>query len=979
MKLHLSIAAFLVTATFFQGCGGESDSSSSSTTTQTEVTLPDTSLDSESFFGDFSWDWSDWLYLWDNFWNDDPQEVAVEDLNDQLIELVGSANSVEEFTLEGLRITLEYVVYEYFPIATKFLLEDKDWGDNSDQYLYESLYSSSENLVQYFVDFYESTIASNAPAYHRAVAVDDRSLIEKIIDELFNIISDLISNFFSSEPEVIVPDVNDTSAKIDPNQTFTFTMEDIQGQEYYVASDQYMTVTFEPDGLSGYGDIGYGIGASFESYISADKLFIDMNGVYEVAMLYKDPGYCLATQMLDTSDGSTYPAYWFSNKADYDRASNLSTAEALCYIHSSEYEVKEIAEDGELEPIADNRVGHTPVAEAETSQMVESLINGVDNTATVTDAKYFARKMRHGIFAIYTTNEQTHTLQATETEKISRELLPLAAASAMNIEEMMSGAYDATIAFQDEVNRDLNSSVSELNTRLDELISATSQAMERTTSDNAYHGVSDTTTYGDIVEFEATNIQSACGLAFFLCNEATADVTMLITNPENNGRDADVLFTTEITTSLVGSSDIEYSEVDSGQALNYLSGEDYKLNISSFNYKQSSGLMSLGGDGYLGNSSTLTFDNYEILATFQEDPLELLKFSVEVDGEITTQSGRNFIGTLLFDGENTNNSQMDGVLLGINSEPTIKGSIQTSLSSEDITAWVATHDGVTAEDAGDLDNIGNQSYSMSVSVSRDDKNVTADMLVKRDDALETWTYMMNNFSATDANINIHVDSIYLIQNGANTLVATLEKLAMNGVSLDSDLNTLINIGWDVASDFDKIGVEGLLVTMRPESGDVTIATTINVLNNGVTMSADMNATYDYAQTHLSSEGDFTTVVDSSTGENVYENSFTTSGLIQVENLYDYRYALAYTDSVQDMLFTAAGSSYQMGFRITPEGIFGGDSYGILALFGMNETYDVLENMQLRNRDEDPLGIYNRVEDRLKIKFADGVEEYMYLY
>ena len=60
-------------------------------------------------------------------------------------------------------------------------------------------------------------------------------------------------------------------------------------------------------------------------------------------------------------------------------------------------------------------------------------------------------------------------------------------------------------------------------------------------------------------------------------------------------------------------------------------------------------------------------------------------------------------------------------------------------------------------------------------------------------------------------------------------------------------------------------------------------------------------------------------------------------------------------------------------------IKGGDSYGVLATFIMNTTYDVLENMRLVNNDNNPLGIYNRSEDKLKIKFADKSEEYMYLY
>jgi len=69
----------------------------------------------------------------------------------------------------------------------------------------------------------------------------------------------------------------------------------------------------------------------------------------------------------------------------------------------------------------------------------------------------------------------------------------------------------------------------------------------------------------------------------------------------------------------------------------------------------------------------------------------------------------------------------------------------------------------------------------------------------------------------------------------------------------------------------------------------------------------------------------------------------------------------------------------MGFLIDNGIIKGGDSYGIVAGFIMNDSYDILESMQLKNTAGNPLGLYNRTEDRLKIKFADDVSEYMYLY
>jgi hypothetical protein len=387
--------------------------------------------------------------------------------------------------------------------------------------------------------------------------------------------------------------------------------------------------------------------------------------------------------------------------------------------------------------------------------------------------------------------------------------------------------------------------------------------------------------------------------------------------------------------------------------------------------------MNLTGDGFLGTTSRLDFNSYKVLATFTENPtIALQKFSVTADGSIDTQSGRTFNGTLVFDGNDASNSNMNGVLTGINDEPTINGIIKTSLSSKDITTWVSANNEINT---GTLNDAGNQSYSMDVTITKPGKSVKANMLVQRDDTAKTWTYLMNNLLLSDANVNMSIDRVYLVQNGDNTLAKTFEKLAINGLGTNSDINAMVNFGWDVASDFSKIGIKGLNLTMKPASGDVAVKSTINVLNNGTTMSANMNTTYDYATTHLTTQGDFSTVVDSSSGTNSYTNTFTTAGVIKVDNKFNYNYAISYNDAVQDMLFTTADSSYQMGFRITNNAIIGGDSYGVLATFIMNDTYDVLENMQLQNNANELLGHYDHAKDKLQIMFADDTKEYMYLY
>jgi len=981
MKLSLIASTILITSMTFQGCGSDS---------KEDTPPPKKTLDQVIFeeSTDSLLDTIKDMFSSDSDESDKTSEDRAEELDTMLSDLANNTSSVEEFTQKALDVTVLYVVNEYafFDVAKDYLLDD-DWEyeNKRNLTLSEYIYLSSATIVGYIGDYYEEATNGGFFAPARGIFSDSTSdILDKIIDELYNILLELAGEYsFESlwdnlfpTPDVIVPPEDGTYTKIDPNQDFEFTANDINSKAYFVASEQYMTVTFENDGLRGYGDIGYGIGADFTSDLNSDGTFsIVMNDVeYILTMKYRDPDYCTATEMLDTKNGITYPAYWFTNETVYEEASNVTTAESLCHIHSTEYEAKEIAKDGVLEAIADEREGHFPVT-GSTSEIVNALVDGVDNSSDVTDAKYFARKMRHGVFSIYTTNGQTHTLQATENEKITRELLPLAASSALGMEKLMNGAYDSSVAFQDEVNRDLNNSVTEVNARFDALIVATDQAMNRTTSETNYHGVSDVTVYGDIVDFEAKDKQIS-----FFSNTAKAEVTIKIYNDQNNGINADVVFQTFVTTTLIGDSDVKFSDIDATSDTSYISGNDYKLNIKSFNYHRANGLMSITGDGYLGNASRLTFDEYTILANFVEEPtIELKKFSATMNGSIRTAQGRVFDGKLVFDGDNTDNSKMDGTLIGIDDEPKIVGVIRTSLSSEEVTEWVATHDSVSTEDAGDLDNIGDQSYSMDVLVSKDDKSVSADMLVKRDTSKDTWTYLMKDLAVSDNNGNMLASKIYLIQKGANTLAQTLEKVAMNGTTLDSDMNRLINLGWDVASDFDEIGIEGLKITMKPNSGDVIINSTINVLNNGTEMSATMQSSYDYATTHINLDGDFSTVVTEESGENIYSNTFEIAGSIIVDSLFDYSYSVDYTDSEQLILFTRKDSNYQMGFKLTQNAVVGGDSYGVLADFVMNDAYDVLEAMKVKDSSGRTLGDYNRTVNSLQIEFTDDVKEYMYLY
>ncbi len=910
------------------------------------------------------------------FCSDEAEAIVTEQaLTARLTDAALEADSAADFAVEGLDMAVGYVIDEYFPSFMSGMMHDSRTA--SDGYLNPAnLVESSTTLYDYMIDFYDAAVALVSAPQLRAVQLraEEISIIEMIINEIYNI----IMGWFwpSDEPEV--PVYIDPSDMIDPSIAVDFNSVglDLRSQIFYVASSTYMTITMDAEMQTGRGEIGFGIGADFTYSVKSDgNVSLYMDGDYTIEMDYYDPDYCIAVRMFDHETGILHDAYWFSDEDVYDDASNVKKAETLCFIRRLGYSAPVVATDGVLEPIKDERAGHAPVAGSTTADMVNQLINGVARTADVTDAKYFARKMRHGIFSIYTTNGQTDTLQATETEKVMRELLPLAASSGTGMADLMTGAYDSSIAFQEEVNIDLNDSITEVNGRLDALIVATSQAMDRTTSDTGYHGVSNTTSYGDIVEFKAENIDLSIRALF--SNSVDADIVMTVSNPADNGRTADILLQTHITTNVIGESVIEFKQVDSAQSVNYVSAAEYRLDVTNFKYERQQGLMTINGFGWMGSDSTskLLFDNYEVLATFEEEPeIALLKFSATVDGSITTQSGRSFVGVLVFDGDNTSNSKMDGILNGINSEPKIEGVIKTSLNYAEMESWYNDNGS-----NGDLNNIGDQSYYMNVNIDKSDKHVGVDMLVLRDDTQDLWNYTLKDLNVSDQYGTLSAQSVYVVQNGVSTILETLDKVALSGMNLDSDINALINLGWDVASDFNKIGIEGLQVVMQPESGDVNINTTVHVENLGGTMSADMVATYDYAETHLTTEGDFTTEVDTSSGSNTYSNTFTTKGAIQVDNVFNYLYELEYTDDVQYILFTREDSIYQMGFILRDSEITGGDSYGVLADFTMNTEYDILESMRIYNTEDTELGHYQRADNALQVIFSDEVKEYLYLY
>ncbi len=926
----------------------------------------DTSIFDSIFGGDSSdtttQDDSSWFDFSSWFGSDTTSDTV--SLVGNLKELATNADSREQFLVDGIDYSVEYVVRNYFPDFMYNTLMSLDFLKG------ENLIETSSTLAGYMGSLYDSYFNSTSAPQRAAAVVEEKSLVQLIIDEIYNIIMEWL---WPSADVVTPPVVIDPSEMIDPSIPVDFNSVglDLKSKVFYVASSTYMTITMDDVENKGRGEIGFGVGEDFTYNVNGDgTLDIDMAGIYKVDMTYYDPNYCVAVEMLDTETQETYDAYWFFDEDVYNSASNLKLAEQKCFLRKKGYTAPVVAKDGKLEPIQDERAGHSPVVGSSTADTVSALVNGVSNLANISDAKYFARKMRHGVFSIYTTNGQTDTLQATETEKIKRELLPLVASSGLGLEELMTAGYDSSIAFQDEVNRDLDGSFTEINGRLDELITAISVAIDNTST--TQDGKATTPTYGDKVVIHAV-VKSVN----FFKNEGTADVTMTITNPADNGRNSSIIFTTEVTGKAFGSGDISFSEISAGQNNNYLSSSEYNLNVKTFSYTKSTGNMNFSGDGYLGTASKFNINTYTIKAVFPYDTLALESVTATVDGKITTAAGRKFDGVLVFDGADNSNNKMDGTLVGINNEPTITGVVNTTLNTDDISQWYTSTN--TTEQV--VNNLGDQSYSMKVKITSKDKKKTAstDMLVQRDTAADKWYYNLNNLDVTDEYGNMKASSIYFVQNGSSTISETLDKLIQSGISLDADLNSMINLGWDMSSDFSEIGIENLAIVMKPASGNVTVKSTVHVNNQGSTMSADMVSTYDYAKTHLSATGDFTTVVDASSGKNVYSNTFTTKGSIVEDLRFNYNYAIDYNDNRQYVLFTRKDSDYQMGFLMNDAEILGGDSYGIVAKFFMNDTYDVLEGMELRNTNDNPLGIYNRSENPLQIIFVDGVKEYMYLY
>ncbi len=624
-------------------------------------------------------------------------------LADQMSRNVETADNYDEFALESMNSILGYVVEEYVPsFLESYVLE-------SDSFTAEVLVEN-ETIAASLQSFYEEETNFFSPLLRGSEDSTLMDIVYAIIDELQNMLTTWLSSFFYGEESEEVPiDRNDTY-EVDPTLPVGFALPIIAGKTFHVISNVAdMRVDMSTDGLSGVGVMGI-LSMSFTDSIDAnDDLIIKTNlmGDYKIVMTYRDKSYCIAADAIDES-GTVYESYWFTYKSDMEKATSVSSARDLCYIHSAEYNDSKVEiDEGELETIEDVRTGHEVQTGSTTTEIVEALISGITTVADYSDAKYFARQLRHGVFSLYTTNGKEETVQTKETENIMRELMPLGASSAIGMQDLLSEAFDLSIAFQDEVTADLNNTFNAMNPRLSALANATDAAMQQTMDSDNYYG-SATSSFGDKVEMGITDMDTNICLVFFLCESSVdATVNMRISNPGTNGNYADIEFNSRINATSMDINSINFSSVQASQDLNIIGANGYRLEIDYFKYHRGNGTLDLQGKGSISdvdggsNATTAVLDSYDIRVYLQEQGTLNFVFksiSAALDGSITTALGKAFDGTMYFDKTSTENNELNGTLSDSSSDIVIDGTMKASLTYADIDLWMNGHADVGVEE-----------------------------------------------------------------------------------------------------------------------------------------------------------------------------------------------------------------------------------------------------------------------------------------
>ncbi len=635
------------------------------------------------------------------------EETAIEtveplEMTSDLQNIARSSANIDDFTRDSIYLIKEDLISEYVPYLLQSYVSD------SDIFNVDNL-AADETVQGYIQELYTKlrSTSSKAPALNE---VTSNSIITDIIDYLKSMIFEWINTFFT------IDDEGENTDSIDENSTddvyvpkddtpIEFTLELIKGKTFYVISSKVdMVVSMSADGLSGSGSMGF-ISMDFTDHIQNNGLAISttLMGEWIIDINYLEAGYCIAADAISES-GDQYESYWFSDQSIEAQATTLKSAKALCYANASEGEKDDVVviEEGSLTTIEDIRTGHTVVAGTNAKELVEGLLS-LNNNVDLDDAKYFARSMRNGPLSLYTTNNQTHDLLSLVSGDIMRELVPQGLGSALGMKSLLEESYLSATAFQTEVTEDLNTTLLLFGDRMSEIASSAAIAMD-IAADNQSSG-SHTTSYGDKVSLSIGNLNTNICLVFFLCESSVdGDAYLTIANEGTDGNKANVAFKTHFNATSMDVSAIQFNRVVSTNNINIISSDNYTMNLSGFLFDRSNGTLDLEGSGDIsastGAQTQALVDAFDIRVFVSE--YGALNFSpnalnAALDGSVTTDDGRSFDGKLYFDAHNTQNNELNGTLVGINSEPTIEGVFKTSLSFKDLDWWINGRDDVTFE------------------------------------------------------------------------------------------------------------------------------------------------------------------------------------------------------------------------------------------------------------------------------------------
>lgn len=635
-----------------------------------------------------------------------PIVVIDEDtLTSKVLQFVDNTNSFEDFSDNALASILDYAIETYVPSFLQSYVKDSDL-------LSLQTLLTNPLIVDALRDFYTQDNSNNSKSTQYALAKTAQETLLDIVTAILGEIKNLIWDFlgFDSKDN---NESNDSEGNytVDPNAPVGFSIEMLQGKTFYVISSVAdMEVEMNADGLSGSGAMGF-ISMDFTDFVDADlklQMQTSLMGDFTMEMTYRDPNYCIASKAIQLSTGEVFESYWFSNEEETDNAGSVREAKALCHIHSAEFNDTAVTiDEGEITPIDDIRDGHTPQTAQGTENVVDALFD-IETVASYTDAKYFVRQLRHGPFSIYTTNEQDHTLQAKETENVLRELMPLGISSGLNMKTLLTDAFDISLAFQEEIDKDLNGTFNAMNPRLTALANAANVAMQNTMDSASIssggYGAS-TSSYGDKVEFRITNMDTNICLVFFLCESSvSADVFMKVSNAGTQGNTANILFQTRINATSMDINSVNFSQVDSpaGQ-VNKITGNGYDLDITYFRFHRGSGTLDLKGSGSIEELGNVTPRTKVVLSSYstrvflaEQGTLNFVFRSINaaLQGTISTKAGKTFDGTLYFDGFDTKSNEMNGTLTDNVSNINIVGNVKSSLSFNDIDTWINGHNPV---------------------------------------------------------------------------------------------------------------------------------------------------------------------------------------------------------------------------------------------------------------------------------------------